>query len=232
MVHNKKQLRKYVARPGFARAYKVNDEYGFALLNKTEIDLLRPIHLGAFVLQFSKLYLIKHWHRTVGMRLNNPQLCLVDTDSFLVKSYISKAEKERQEATACPDSHLLPLSDIMDFSNVRPENPNFSTERKGVTGYLKNEIPNRIATEVVALRSKLYCVHSVDPSTKKEDDAAAADADSPVPKQQKLGMKGISRATANKTDRMSSFKSALFKNSYKLRLTSHHLRSKNFQRGF
>ena len=80
---------------------------------------------------------------------NDVSVILTDTDSWVLITKTASAEEAL---------HQLDELGIMDFSNYPEGHPMKDDSVKNLTGYLKNETPGETITEVVAVRSKTYCI--------------------------------------------------------------------------
>ena len=130
---------------GIHKSYENCDSY---TLKQNEVLMDKPIYLGFFVLEFSKLLMYETYFDKLQPYFGqeNIQLHYMDTDSFVLSVNTKKIIKD-----------LRNLEDIFDFSNLDKNHELFSNKNKKVIGKFKTETPKNISTdEYVCLRSKIY----------------------------------------------------------------------------
>ena len=114
---------------------------------KTEILMNKPVHLGLWILELSKILMHKlHYDYVKSKYSEKAKLCYMDTDSFIVDiktDYINKYIAEDVEAR-------------FDTSNYELDRPLPKGENKKVIGLMKDEISEKIMTKFVELTAKIY----------------------------------------------------------------------------
>ena len=133
--------------PLFKGVMVCGEDLSISFLKKKIAVMQQSWAIGFSILEISKYVMQSLYYDEVQkvFGVGNTAILMSDTDSFLLKLRVNN------ELVA-----MEKLKKIMDFSNLRPQHPLFSNERKKTPGFLKNEVPNDVITEVVALKSKTY----------------------------------------------------------------------------
>lgn len=139
-----------IAKPFFKRLVVFEENLVAIEMQKLEILMNRPIILGACILDLSKVilncfyydFLLKHYSQ------NKCQILYTDTDSLYVKFKGQNIYEIMKENLS-----------FFDTSNYRDDNI-FSMPRvnKQKLGLMKDEFPNEIITDFIALRPKMYAI--------------------------------------------------------------------------
>lgn len=97
-------------------------------------------------LDTSKAIMQEFWDRVIRPRFQNKvSLCFSDTDSYV---FLARAKSA--------DDIMEQLRDHLDTSNYPKNHPLYSTERKNMFGYFKNECPDRDILTAISVRPKAY----------------------------------------------------------------------------
>ena len=127
-------------------------------IQKTQVVLNKPIYLGQCILDDSKVLMSNFHYNTVikNAGRQNVNLCFTDTDSF------------------CYEFKRFDIFDFMknnkehfDLSDYPKDHPLYCPDNKKVIGKFKNETSEKIITEFVGLRPKLYSFKTDDGKEKK-----------------------------------------------------------------
>ena len=130
---------------GIHKSYGNCDSYTH---KQNEVLMDKPIYLGFFVLELSKLLMYETYYVKLQSYFGqeNIQLHYMDTDSFVLCVNTKDIIKD-----------LKNLEDIFDFSNLDKSHELFSNKNKKVIGKFKIETPKNIwIDEFICLRSKMY----------------------------------------------------------------------------
>lgn len=114
---------------------------------KTKVVLNKPIHIGAAVLDLSKLHMYD-FHYNVMMKKYGHEKCkllMTDTDSFVYHIETDNLYEDIHD-----------LKDYFDLSNLPNDDKLYNKENEKVLGKFKIEHGNLIMTEFIALKAKMY----------------------------------------------------------------------------
>jgi hypothetical protein len=150
---------KLIASPNFHSATVFTENFIAVQLKPDIITLDKPIYIGFAVLELSKSHMYDFhysvYKKQYGKRL---QMCYTDTDSFVY--YI-------QTKDYFEDLRLNFLS-YFDTSNYSADNKYLlPVQNKKVPGLFKDEMNGQMITEFVGLRSKVYCIKTINDVIKK-----------------------------------------------------------------
>ena len=125
------------------------EDLSISFLKKKQLKMRQCWGVGFSILEISKFIMQRLYYNEIIPSLGKGAVSIVmsDTDSFLL---VIKGWKE--------DHIMKKLAHIMDFSNLDDSHPLHDKSRCRVPGYLKNEVPRNIITEVVALKSKTNAI--------------------------------------------------------------------------
>jgi len=124
----------------------IDENFSISFHKKKRLRLRQSWAVGFTILELSKYFMQKVWYRNIRPAFNGKVATLMsDTDSWAML-FRGKS----------PDEAVKDLEDIMDFSNYPPSHKLFSSEKKNVIGYLKNECPANNIIKFVGVRSKTY----------------------------------------------------------------------------
>lgn len=140
-----------VAKPNFCHSTPINggkieEDGGMIKMSKTEVELDKPIYIGASILDISKTLMYDfHYNFVKNQFPTDSPLLYTDTDSLI---------------------YLLPVPSIdyliardpsrFDTSNYPADHPLFSLQNVKKVGSMKDETDRKAITEFVGLRPKLY----------------------------------------------------------------------------
>nr|XP_045612339.1 uncharacterized protein LOC123766905 [Procambarus clarkii] len=154
LVTSRDKFQKHARNPFFKRSILLSEDRVICTVKKQSLKVNTPTYLGFQILQIAKRILYDFWYNTVKAHYGDKaRLLYTDTDSYLIELSCPNAFEELNK---------LPLSQHMDFSNFPPENPYFDDSRKGQLGLLKSEVGAKIIKELIALKPKMYSIHTQD----------------------------------------------------------------------
>jgi hypothetical protein len=152
---DKEKFVKYTSSPLFANQINIIKEDGLCLVktHKKTVELNKPIYIGATVLDFSKLLMMRFHYQTMLKEFPNALMMKTDTDSLLYYIETDDLYADIKESK--------PIQKMMEFSNYPKNNFLYNDDRKKVPGLFQDECvdaggPMQIISEYVGLRAKCY----------------------------------------------------------------------------
>ena len=139
------KLRKIIAKPNFNRRVKFSDDLSAIHVNKTKLELNKPIYIGFSVLDLSKHLMYDWYYNKLKKKYGT------DTDSLLVDIKTNDVYKD-----------MLETKDEYDFSDYPKDHPLYDETNKKVIGKMKDECASTPKAEYNGLRPKLYSVLKAD----------------------------------------------------------------------
>ena len=149
-----------VMKPNFKSGVLFGENLMGCEMGKIKVVMNKPVYLGQAILDLSKIvmYEFHYDHMVPKYGLEKLKLCYMDTDSLV---YDIKTEDFYE--------------DIMDDVPARFDTSGYCLNRplpvglnKKVIGLMKDELRDKIMTEFVALRPKLYSYKKLDGSEDKK----------------------------------------------------------------
>lgn len=161
-------LQEHAASPLYKSTMICSEGLSVSFMKKPAVDMRQVWAVGFSILEISKYIMQKLWYQHIvpAFGWKNLHMIFSDTDSFC---YSVKGRS--------PDEVRHALKDVMDFSNLPKHHPLYSEERKKRPGFLKDETPDRIVKEVVAVKSK---THASKTGRSLEEDEEGEEEDSKV----------------------------------------------------
>jgi hypothetical protein len=154
---NMKQKDKMINSPRLQNWTIWGENYGFFELSKSKVELCKPIQVGFTVLELSKVHMYDfHYNYVMKKYGNKAKLLFTDTDSLCYELQTKDLFKDMKE-----DIHMF------DNSDFPKDHYCFDESNKKVIGKFKLETLDKVATEFIGLRSKLYSLQLDDGSDKK-----------------------------------------------------------------
>ena len=140
-------IEKYMGNPRFQSYRILNNNLIAMFLKKKTITLDKHWSVGWTILELSKLAMFELYYEVILPRFGRDKVDIVmsDTDSFIFHIRGHTLEKINQN-----------MMDVMDFSNYPKDSQYYSRDRAKIPGFVKNEVPDAIITEIVAPKSKCY----------------------------------------------------------------------------
>jgi hypothetical protein len=157
LVQNKRQLLRLTAKPNFKSFKIISKDLISVHTSKTEVALLKPVYVGASILDISKVFMVKfHYDKIKQTYGDKVKLLMTDTDSFIYH-------------ITTPDLYADIALDLesYDTSQYPVDHPAYSLANGGQLGKMKDEMKSVPIKEFVGLRAKMYTILSSDGSVKK-----------------------------------------------------------------
>ena len=116
-------------------------------MNKTKVQMNKPIYLGLSILEISKILIYEFWYDYMKPKYNdNIKLCYMDTDNFAMNI---KTEDFYEDIANDVEKRF-------DTSNYEVNRPLPTGKNKKVISLMKDELGGKIIMEFVTLRPKTY----------------------------------------------------------------------------
>ena len=163
-VGRSRGLEYYMSSPLVQNVYIFDESFAAVSMKKAEITYNNPMLLGFCILELSKVHFYREYYEFVVPYCRRKgwdhKLCLYDTDSYFLW-------------VQCPDSFemIRENPNKFDTSNFGGGGGGCSADGQsadnrfgviprncGIAGLLKDEYAGSLVRELIALRSKLYCV--------------------------------------------------------------------------
>jgi len=210
---DKKFLRN-ATNPRYKSSIVCDENYSISFLQKKEVFMRQSFVIGFSILELSKYIMQDLYYNKIqsACGMYNVQVMMSDTDSFLLNI---RAPNEK--------TVMEKLSSVMDFSNYPLLHSLYDGRFKKVPGYLKNELPNSVIEEAVAIKSKVYAIKSR--KAKSEEEGGGVDRASDVSLLTKI--KGVKKGAQEKLS-FQTYKNCLFQSVPEpVEIEQYSLRSKN-----
>ena len=147
LVTTDKKRNKLVSEPNYHKMNYISEDLSIIEVNKTKLNMNKPIYLGLSILDISKILMYEFWYDYMKPKYGNDvKLCYMDTDSFIMSIKMN-------------DFYKNIANDVekrFDTSNYEVNRPLPTGKNKKVIGLMKDELGGKIITEVVFLRPKTY----------------------------------------------------------------------------
>lgn len=171
------KISRQIMQNTWKRAVSIGNDLWIVEKTKRQVDMSKPIQVGAVILEISKYIMYKFWYKALkpwfGDRV---ELAYMDTDSFIMKIRSGNAYKELAEmerASMGGRSPSIAGEGIFDWSSmsqaVDSECPEFGSDVNRLVQYkFKNELGSKhVITQGIFVRSKLYQLEMYDRATGK-----------------------------------------------------------------
>ena len=143
-------FKRWVAEPSYKGRKIIDEDLVIAERAFKKIKLFKPIHVGAAVLDLSKLHMWSFWYDYIKPKFGaNVRLCYTDTDSLVYE--ITSETDPALEFVGTKGS-------MFDTSDYPKDHPQHSDDNKKVLGKFKDEAMGVAISEFVGLRPKLYAI--------------------------------------------------------------------------
>lgn len=148
---------KYISAPNFKNLSVISESLIAIQLQQTKIILDRPIYIGFTILELAKSHLY-NFHYSVMKHIykNCIKLCYTDTDSLLYLIHTEDFYKDMKKHIKYFDTSI--------FENKKCNMPKVNCK---IPGFFKDEMGGDVISEFVGLRTKLYCIDSINTSIRK-----------------------------------------------------------------
>ena len=152
-VMNRSFCEKYISESN-STSFKILNQKLVCIFEKQRNILMdKPIAIGFTILERAKLLMYELYYSKIKPKFAFTRCLYTDTDSLLL--FVKKFEKDYGR-----DSFEI-IKDLMDFSNYPSSHQLYSCERKNQLGFIKNELPVSPLFQFVGLRSKTYCIETL-----------------------------------------------------------------------
>ncbi|XP_069957694.1 uncharacterized protein [Cherax quadricarinatus] len=140
-----------VSKPLFKKAIKLSENKVLVTTGTPAIKLTYPNYIGYQILELAKFKLYHFWYMILKKTYQDKiKLIYSDTDSVIaclegIKNLTDEIGKE-------------PLRKWIDTSNFPTDHPLYNDSRKGSLGLLKSEVGDRLISEIVCIKPKMYSI--------------------------------------------------------------------------
>jgi hypothetical protein len=146
LITDKNKAMRYSAKPNFKNMTIFNENLIAIDMYKTTVKFDRPIIIGFCILDLSKVLMYDFHYNTMRKMYNdNVKLLFTDTDSLCYEIKTNDLYDD-----------LLKIKDKLDTSNFPKNNKLFSNDNMIEIGKFKSETTDKLITEFIGLRAKLY----------------------------------------------------------------------------
>ena len=147
LVTTNKKRNKLVTEPNYHTINYISEDLSIIEMNKTKVEMNKPIHLGLSILEISKILVYEFSYDYMKPKYsNNVKLCYMDTDSFMMNIKTEDFYKDIYND----------VEKRFDTSNYEVDRPLTTGKNKKVIGLMKDELGGKIITEFVTVRPKTY----------------------------------------------------------------------------
>jgi hypothetical protein len=195
-----KKCKKLISSPHFSNMKIISEDLVLIFSKQPSATLNKPYAVGFSILEKAKYFMYQQYYDVIKPNLENCEVLLSDTDSFLIAAYSYKEE-----------DNLDKIKHILDYSNYAKDHPKFSTIHENKLGFFKDELKGNKMTQVCGIRAKSYCTETYDTLRKI--------------KSYQTKCKGVT-AAARRDMRFKNYKNCI-KTIAKFRVNQHHIRSRN-----
>ena len=85
LVTTDKKRNKSVSEPNYHTINYISEDLSITEMNKTKVEMNKPIYLGLSILDISKILIYEFWYDYMKLKYNDKvKLCYMDTDSFIM----------------------------------------------------------------------------------------------------------------------------------------------------
>lgn len=150
--------RMLIARPNFKRCTIFDDELVAIELQKTNVDMDKPIAVGMTILDVSKITMYSFLYDFLKPKYGEKcRVAYTDTDSFIIDVATDDFYADMRENIFMFDTSDYPW----------PNEYNIERKNKKIPGLFKDELNGDIITAFVGLRAKCYAVQSLNNNSYK-----------------------------------------------------------------
>ena len=192
LVTPDKRRKRLVSESNYHSHEKFSDHLMAIEMKKTRVKMTKPLYLGMSILDISKILMYKFWYDYIISKYGDrAKLFYTDTDSFII--YIKTEDFF--------EGIFNDVEGRFDASNYdkNDKRPIPIGKNKKVSGLFKDELGEKIITEVVVLRPKAYAYLDDDGNEHKKS-------------------KGTKRCVIKQKLMLQNFKNCLFNNKTVYRL--------------
>ncbi|CAC5391317.1 unnamed protein product [Mytilus coruscus] len=195
LVNTPERLRKYVSKPSFER-FQIFNEDQIGVVNKqVNLVLNKPIYVGQAILDLSKKLMYDfHYNLMKPMYGDKINLLFTDTDSLCYEIQTEDVYND-----------MRTVHSYLDTSNYPDNHFLYSTDRKKIPGFFKDENSSVPIKEFLGLRPKMYSI-SYNIELKEKD----INGKKRFKQEEKKVAKGIAKSEIRKNLRHEHYKKCLF----------------------
>ena len=147
IITTNKKRNKLVSEPNYYTINYILEDLSRIEMNKTKVEMNKPIYLGLSILDISKILMYKFWYDYMKPKYGDDvKLCYMDMDSFVMNI---KTEVFYKDIANDVEKRF-------DTSNYEVNRPLPTGKDKKVIGLMKDELGGKIIMEFVTLRPKTY----------------------------------------------------------------------------
>ena len=153
------KLLKLIKEPNFEHIHKISDKQVLVQSKPIKTKFNKPIYLGSYILETSKLHMYKFWYDYLKVKYgDNVNLIYTDTDSFILEIFTDDFYKDMKN-----NNHLF------DFSEYLKDHKCYNIKNKKKLGIFKDELHRKIMTEFSCQKPKMYSFESIKNNSIKND---------------------------------------------------------------
>ena len=152
------KLLKLIKEPNFEHIHKISDKQVLVQSKPVKTKFNKPIYLGAYILETSKLHMYKFWHDYLKVKYGNIYLIYTDTDSFILEIITDDVYEYMKN-----DNHLF------DFSEYDKKHKCYNVKNKKAYGIFKYDLHGKIMTEFSCLKPKMYSFEFIENNSIKNN---------------------------------------------------------------
>ena len=157
--NDSEQLLRLIKEPNFEHIHEISDKQVLVQSKPIKTKFNKPIYLGAYILETSKLHMYKFWCDYLKIKYgDNVNLIYTDTDSFILEIFADDVYEDMKN-----NNHLF------DFSEYDRNHKCYDTKNKKKLGIFKDELHGKVMTEFFSLKPKMYSFEFIENNSIKND---------------------------------------------------------------
>ena len=154
LVTSDRQRKNFTSEPNYHTTKHISKDLLIMEMKNAEVKMNKTIYLGQAILDISKTVMFEFWYDYLKPKYGDDlRLCYTDTDSFII--YVKT--KDFYKDIVNDVNKWFDTSKYKKGENI----PLPIGVNEGVPGKFKDELKERVMTELVALRAKAYA-HLID----------------------------------------------------------------------
>ena len=154
LVTSDRQRKKFTSEPNYHTTKHISKDLLIMEMKNAEVKMNKTIYLGQAILDISKTVMFEFWYDYLKPKYGDDlRLCYTDTDSFII--YVKTEDFYKDIVNDV--NKWFDTSKYKKGENI----PLPIGVNEGVPGKFKDELKERVMTELVALRAKAYA-HLID----------------------------------------------------------------------
>jgi len=149
-VTSERRAKKLVSKPQVTNFLMLDSELTLVESVKRVALLNKAVASGFQVLEASKHHMQVWWYEVLKVKYGDKiKLILSDTDSLVFKVYTEDVYHD-----------LVDMKELMDMSPYSIRSGLHDPTNKKVVGKMSDEMPDRVISEVIALKPKMYAIRA------------------------------------------------------------------------